>query len=162
MSNTLVLSTLPQVPRSGGQYAILARLDGLGAWRFLTMPTEINFERSSVYSASGAAGAIPSQQWSRTEGWSMSIQGLPLSGLQQQRSLTAYIKALSALQDPDPGMYAPPVLAFRWGQRIHSPCTLTRFSSRESFWFPNGEVAQASVSFTLIEVPQSQVVTINK
>lgn len=162
MANTLVLSTLPQVPRSGGQFAVLGRLDGLGAWRFLTMPLEIVFDRNSAYSPSGAAGSVPSQQWNRTEGWSMSIQNLPLSGLHDQRSLTAYIQALAALQNPDPDMYAPPVLAFRWGQRVYSPCVLTRFTSRENFWFPNGEVAQANIGFTLIEVPKNQVVTINK
>ena len=157
--NNSVLQTLPQAQRTQGQYAMLARLDGKSAWNFLVMPTEINWERAASYSASGAANAVtPYQQFNAVEGWTVSMS-FPLSGYWQEKSLTSYVDAIASLQKPDTGKLAPPILAFRWGQRSFSPCILTRFSKQESLWFSSGDLAECKVSIALVEVPENQIIS---
>lgn len=157
--NNSVLQTLPQVENTGAKFALLTRLDGKSAWNFLVMPTEIIWERSASYSASGAVNSVtPYQQYNTTEGWNISM-GFPLSGYTQQKSLTSYVENLANLQLPDTDKLAPPVLAFRWGQRSLAPCILTRLTKTETLWFPSGDLAACKIQISLVQVPLSQLVS---
>lgn len=159
MPNSQVIQSLPQIKAvQGGQYGILATLDGTSAWKFLVMPTKISFERQASYVGANTLSATPEQQWSRTEGWAISISGLPLSTYWEKRDLNPYVEAIAKFQEAKNS--APPALMFKFGSRVFSPYVLTRFSKVESLWFPSGQLAEASLSFTLIQVPLTQVTTV--
>ncbi|MBW4635032.1 MAG: hypothetical protein KME30_24965 [Iphinoe sp. HA4291-MV1] len=158
MVNSKVLTKLPQAIIGQGQYAMLARLDGVAVFEFITMPIELPWERALNYTASGAAGVIvPRQQFGSVEGWTLQIS-VPMSGRHEKKSLLSYVDSLAKLQIPDEDAVAPPILAFRWGTRSFSPCIMTRFSKTEKGWYPNGDLAECTVGFSLLEVPVSQVV----
>ncbi|MBW4636345.1 MAG: hypothetical protein KME30_32050 [Iphinoe sp. HA4291-MV1] len=160
MVNQSVLVTLPQAQNLQGTFSVISRLDAKAAWSFLVQPVEISYERNSNYSFSNSIGTLPSLQYGNTEGWTCTINNLPLSTFWQGRSLSSYIDALASLQHPDADNFSPPVLAFIWGQRRFSPCVMTRFSKTEKLWFPSGDLAECAISFTLIEVPEGQVVSV--
>lgn len=160
MSNQLVLQSLPQAPTTKGIYALLARLDGKAVWEFLTMPNEILFDEGSSYASANAPGASPFLQFSGVSNEIMTIQNLPLSTIWEKKSLDAYIKALSSLAKPDPVTYSPPALAFRWGQKLFSPCLMGRFSRTETFWTPDGKLTEAKVSFSLTKIDESQLISL--
>lgn len=156
--NPEILKILPQAIASKGQYCTLARLDGLAAWKFLVQPTDIPSDRSYNYSESNTVGSIPNMQPNRLDAWQVSIS-VPLSGLQQKKSLQSYIDAIASLLEPDKAKDSPPVLALVWGQRqIIAPCVMTKFSKKETLWYPNGEIAECAIGFSLTEVPISQVI----
>ncbi len=160
MVNQSVLVTLPQAQNSQGTFSVISRLDGKAAWSFLAQPTEILYERNSNYSTSNSVGTLPSLPYGNTDGWTCSIANLPLNTFWQGRSLSSYIDSLAAFGLPDANSFSPPVLAFIWGQRRFSPCVMTRFSKTEKLWFPNGDLAECAISFTLVEVPEDQVVNV--
>lgn len=158
MANSSVLAALPQVQNQQGIFSVLSRLDGKVAWSFLMQPTEMTYERNSNYAGSNAIGTIASLSYGNTDGWTCSINNLNLSSLAQRRSLLNYVNSLAALGVPDADAFAPPILALIWGQRRFSPCVLTRFSKVEKLWYPNGDLAECAVSFTLLEAPEDQIV----
>jgi hypothetical protein len=159
MPNSEVINSLPQNKSTQGQYGIIAALDGSSVWKFLVMPTEISFERQASYGSSSTLRVVPEQQWVRTEGWTMSISNLPLSTYWEKKNLTPYVEAIASCQESSKNS-APPVLMFKWGSRLFSPCVMTRFSRTEKLWFPSGDLAEASISFTLLQVPLAQVVNV--
>lgn len=156
--NPIVLQKLPQVTRSQGIYATIARLDGKAAWEFLTMPLEISWEGSANYSPANTP-ASPSYQYTKTDTWTLSISGLALSTIQSDRSLTDYVNQLANLRLPDAGKLTPPVLMWKWGQRLLSPCVLTRFTKLEDSWNNNGELMGCKISFSLLQVSDRNLVT---
>lgn len=149
--NSNVLRSLPQTKQVKGEYATIARLDGKATWQFLTMPNEISWDRGANYSAV-ATPKFPSNQYTRTDPWTLSISNLPLSTYWEEKSLTDYVAQLSALQIPDREKLSPPVLLWKWGQRLLSPCVMTRFSRTEDAWNGDGELLSCKISFSLLQV----------
>lgn len=157
--NPEVLKELPQVDRPRATYANISRLDGKGTWKFLLMPTEITYDSSANYTPSNSVGiSSPTLQWTTTDNISLSIGNLPISGRSQRRVITKYVNDLMALIQPIAKGKPPAVLSFVWGQTSHSPCVMTRFSKVERSWYPNGDLAECSVSFTLVKVPTELLV----
>ncbi|NEP08994.1 MAG: hypothetical protein F6K14_01830 [Symploca sp. SIO2C1] len=160
-----VIKSLPSNrSKRKGKTATLARLDGKEEWRFMLMPVEISRSRDADYSPSNTMGNLPEQQWQRTRGWTVKINNLPVDGLYWNKSITEYVNAIASYQVPKSGKRekeqepSPPVLLLQWGKRIIlSPCIMTSFRCIEKNWFPDGDLATASLSFTLMEIPISQI-----
>lgn len=157
--NQSVINSLPQSnSNTTGEYSILARLDGKKGWRFLVQPTEITFEQSANYATSNNVSALSSVQFAGLDGWRLNISNLPLSTLWQQKRLTQYVDELARLMTIEEGKFSPPVLALKWGQRVWQPCVMTNFNKVEKFWFKDGELAECSVSFGLLQVPTNLLI----
>ena len=157
--NETVISLLPQAPRVSASYATIARLDGRVSWRFLVMPLEIGFNRPINYSPSGVPGRIQRLAFGGLGNWVMSVNSLPLSTRYQERSLSPYINSIANLAEPDKAAKSPPILLFRWAEKLFSPCLLSDFSYVETWWHSDGSTAEAKISFSLTQIPASQVVS---
>lgn len=157
--NQSVINTLPQSNANAtGGFSTLVRLDGKAGWKFLVQPTEISYEQSANYSSSNNVSALSSIQFAGLDGWRLNISNLPLSSLWQQKRLTQYVDELARLMAIEDGKFSPPVLALKWGQRLWQPCVMTNFSKVEKFWFKDGELAECTVSFGLLQVPTSLLI----
>lgn len=157
--NKNVIIKLPSVADTGGVYAVLARLDGKQLFTFLAMPTQIMYERNSNYSSSNIRELNnPIIQFSGLDSHNMTINNLSLSTFVEKKSLHDYIDSLQKLSEPGVGEFVPPVLMFKWGNRLFSPCVITRFSKTETFWFRNGDLASATVSLSLMKVNETQII----
>ncbi len=155
--NQRILNQLPQAGRDKGEYARISRLDGRASWEFLLLPAEITFERNATYSKSGAVGAFQNYQFASIDTWSLGISNLPLNTIYERKDLEGYINQLANLAVPDTQALAPPILVWRWNNRVLSPCVLVNFSKVEKLWFPDGSLAQANISFSLQQVPVNQI-----
>jgi hypothetical protein len=171
--NPEVIKTLPTIQRVKATYAGISRLDGKGSWKFLLQPTEINYETAANYAtANSPATEMQFVQWRNNENLTLSINNLPISGRsiispankndeparRQARLIEKYIDELAAFLKPVEKGKAPPVLAFVWGARSHSPCVMTRFQRTEQDWYPDGSLAGCLISFTLLRVPLDQLI----
>lgn len=155
--NVNQLAKLPNATPSQGKYASISRLDGKLSWEFLVMPLEITWSRSSNF-ATADNPVFPTPQYKSTEGWTLTFNDIPLLTTRANKNLTDYVNQLSSLELPDPAKLSPPALLFKWGQRILSPCRMTRFAKKETDWNSDGELQGCNVSFTLIQVSDKIIV----
>ncbi|NEO43204.1 MAG: hypothetical protein F6K55_03400 [Moorea sp. SIO4A3] len=160
MSNRKVLTNLPRVTSSAPAWAKLSRIDNLESWVFLYMPDQIQERTTFSYRDSGGMGYIPNQILDRGSK-ELTINNLTISTKYERRSLQDYARSLENLGKPIPQLYSPPVLILTWGDRVlFKYCVLTSVQVTQQDWFSNGDLATATLSFSLKEVPKDQVVKI--
>lgn len=157
--NEQVIAGLNPANKVEGIYAYLIdELDNL-TFTFLYNPEEKSFSRQARYDEGATAlTSTPSQFYSYTTGLTLRLSNLLLESYSRGKTCQILLDRLQALMvaDPAKGKYAPTPVYFRWGSDSFGPAVITDLSWSETSWL-NGEVASARVSFTLLQIPESQL-----
>jgi hypothetical protein len=151
--NITLLQTLPRKDSSIAKYATISKLDGTSAWRFLLMPRELNFKRNINYQSTSTSTNIPILQFASLEGWNLTAT-IPLYS--REYDITEHALSISKLMEPDP--ITPPILTWRWGNRLLSPCIMTQCDRTEFDWFPDGRLRGCNLAIGLAEVNEKMLV----
>ncbi|BAY64986.1 hypothetical protein NIES22_50870 [Calothrix brevissima NIES-22] len=157
--NTQLINELSPVDKVIGIYATLVDELNKTVYSFLFNPEEKTFSRSAFYSEGVTAlTSLPSQQYKYTTGLTLTLDNLLLESYSRGRSCKSIMQDLQKLMVANPAAlkYAPTPVYFKWGKDEFGPAVITDLKWKETQWL-NGEVATARVSFTLLEIPESQL-----
>jgi hypothetical protein len=153
--NPEVLAKLPPANRVRSLAAQLSDLKNQIVYEFLYNPESIKRSRRANYAELQIPlRPVPVQQYMGASGTTLDLSNLLLSSYSAGKSLRPLLDSLNALlvTDPDNKVYAPTLLQFVWGSQRFYPCVLTSLSSTATLWL-GGEVAEARVDMTLLEIP---------
>ncbi len=159
--NTKVLNGLPNAEYVIDIYAYLVDELGKEVFTFLYNPEEKSFSRSAKYNQGiTALTSTPSQQYGYTSGLTLQLNNLLLESHSEGKSCKLLLQKLQALivADPSKGKYAPSPVTFKWGKDSFGPAVITDIKWTETAWL-GGEVAEARLDFTLLEIPSNQLPT---
>ncbi|MBD2196616.1 MULTISPECIES: hypothetical protein [Calothrix] len=158
MNETVIVGLNP-AKKTKNIYAYLVdELDNL-TFTFLYNPEEKSFSKQAKYDEGATAlTSTPSQFYSYTSGLTLRLSNLILESYTRGKTCQILLDKLQALMVADPvkGKYAPTPVYFKWGSDKFGPAVITDLSWSETSWL-NGEVASARVSFTLLQIPESQL-----
>ncbi|MFN6460547.1 MAG: hypothetical protein RMZ41_001700 [Nostoc sp. DedVER02] len=157
--NNNVLKGLPNAERITDIYAYLIDELGQVIYSFLYNPEEKSFSRSAKYNQGiTALTSIPSQQYGYTSGLTLQLDNLLLESHSEGKTCKLLLQKLQALMvaDPAKGKYAPSPVTFKWGKDSFGPAVITDIKWAETAWL-GGEVAQARLDITLLEIPSNQL-----
>lgn len=157
--NTNLINKLSPADKVLDIYATLVDELNNEVYSFLYNPEDKFFSRGAFYAEGATAlSSLPSQQYRYTTGLTLSLDNLLLESYSQGRTCKTLLQDLQKLMvaDPTAGKYYPTPVSFVWGKDKFGPAVITDLKWKETQWL-NGEVAAARVSFTLLEIPPSQL-----
>ena len=158
MPNQQVINGLNTAPKVTDIYAYLQDSGGRSLFTFLYNPEDKRFSRQSNYNAGVTAlSSIPSQQYQHTSGLTLQLSNLLMQSYAEGKTIKLLLQRLQNLMvvDPTNNKFNPTPVYFTWGTDKFGPAVITSLDWSETSWL-NGEVAEARVNLTLLEIPSGK------
>lgn len=134
--------------------------EGQRVWVFLLNPSALSFSTTANYNAvETLASRVPGQQYGNSSGMTLKIPATRFATFcygKGQKSIREGLIELSKCRI-EQLEYNPPLLSFVFGDVRLSPCVLTEIKIDEVAWSRGGDPADLSVSMTLLEVPNPEL-----